>query len=1100
MTFFKKNSSCYFLACHFLQFFYEPVILIYLFGFFGGTILNVFFSKHNRALCLREYAMKEHGKIYTDESASSKEYQDAERFMVAPSKFMVAPYIVKAVGQDRHALLNFQYIPGEEIIQLQLNDYFKSLREFIFVELENGDAIPIPENGILNIKLLDMEQNCKILLKANKSKDFLHLDVDLPTRESAQSKGISALTEKFHKAELHRLTTFDIKTLVHTKRLPRINTEWRHKKIELKTDLHTHFVAIPTAEDLIKMATKDGERPFYYPKEMLEAAFGVSNIDKLKKYSHQKNKDDLLVVMSLDKLKELKSSGLNGDTWGITNKEFLNEKYKEYIDINSLTEEDREIFENHLSIQAVKQITFDDMESYYQCRDPLVKNLEFLEPLLDIVAKRYAEAGVKQASISFSARIANPEWLAVADRVLPELEKKYGVKLRFLIAVSRLLPMEAQEDIIEQVKAVADHPAIEGIDVLASEINSTYDFYLPLSNFAKWCNENGHSDMVMRVHAGETPYHPENVGAAVRLAYENQMRVRIGHGIFGSVDDEELMKFIKENDLHELLIFEMCPDSNYALNHVDNTLEHAMKELGKAGVPIVMSSDGTGLYYTDAKQLRVHVDRLAVDSEKDAEKILKNIVATESMYCELNGKLQDKKAKKFDGYMDERVKDLMKDHPQSDKENASLRAEIREKEVAEYYKQKHKRRPPLKFTKEKQQENERRKAERLEKLHDSLRKKEITIVDPPKDHKVNFKGKIPIMITGGLLESTDPDKIAEAAAMVATMIRVCDPEKVCFVTTGNDTGIQKLVHDELLEARKAGKEFEVIGLLAEYAKPEQISSPMTEAVIGYTKWYDMHGYIAEQMEHNPNFQMYVLGGNMLTRHIIQASMNVITQGDLSKENGQLYCVKGLPGAANDKAEHLPSQFSVEGPKEAFDLFFAKMESLGAVSMSRASAVKFYQSEMKTWQEIKELQEPEKQSTYLSSFLNGDMGAVDAIDRTRYLCTLYDAHGITLDESQVFDFFKHGCKFEHPITHILFESDDSYSIIKGRLAQFGIPDFREEKKQVEQVEQVSEESLMESQKSEKRPQMLMSKMSQQSKKGVSPDSDSTDRRNSNKMKK
>ncbi len=369
-------------------------------------------------------------------------------------------------------------------------------------------------------------------------------------------------------------------------------------------------------------------------------------------------------------------------------------------------------------------------------------------------------------------------------------------------------------------------------------------------------------------------------------------------------------------------------------------------------------------------------------------------------------------------------------------------AQIREKVVADHVKEAFKKLPPKRWTALKVATIEKEKENRSAALRADLDKRGVTIIPTEKDDKVTFPGaKVPIMLTGGLLEQTTVDQFVDVAAFINTLKQSCDPNKVCFVTTGNEHGIQKMVHNALKEAG-----FDVVGLIAKGAKSKDLTESMTHAVLGYDKWYDMHGFIGKQLEQNPDFQLMVFGGNMLTRHIIQTGFNVISKGDMKAKNNQIYLVKGVPGAAEDKANHLPSQFSVEGTLGLMAQFVENTKEKGILKLSRDEMSEVYQQEQSNW----------RQSEKNMRDNHGDMGAVDADNKADYLCRICESHNFKLEKEHALDFFMNGCLLTHPVAQEMASHSKVYKVLSPHFSALGIPNMDELVKEKESKSAMDQE--------------------------------------------
>ncbi len=256
----------------------------------------------------------------------------------------------------------------------------------------------------------------------------------------------------------------------------------------------------------------------------------------------------------------------------------------------------RERLGRSLDVPLDRQITFQDMERLYARRSPFTKNPRLFVPQLRAICRELAATGVSYAELSLSTAV-EPEVLAALHASLDALEEATGVRLRFLVALSRHDDPEWDFDVLDRLEQCLPSRAVVGVDIMGHETCSTRAFIPVLERAAALGN--ARPGFVVRVHAGENPAFPENVREAVRtLLPFPGIEIRIGHGLYG-VDDDTLASMAHHADR---VVVEFNLTSNLALNNIHTTLQVPLRRYVDAGVAVVLGTDGAGLYGTCAAE------------------------------------------------------------------------------------------------------------------------------------------------------------------------------------------------------------------------------------------------------------------------------------------------------------------------------------------------------------------------------------------------------------------------------------------------------------------------------------------------------------------
>jgi adenosine deaminase len=358
-------------------------------------------------------------------------------------------------------------------------------------------------------------------------------------------------------------------------------------KTAVTTDFHTHSSGQISADGLIKIATSK-EHNVYYPVHLLKEA-GIN--------------PDLTGAKKVPRIlfPPLEPQIIDGEK---APSEVL------AVPLASLSKSDIAKLALKMQMPMDAQATYSEMENdAYRFRYPITKQKGILKDSLKEVAREYAAQGITYAEIAYVG-LDNKDLFKNLHEAMAEIEAenkatpgKYA-NLRFLVGLPRNWPIDQIKDTLENIKVMAKSPYIAGIDLLGYETNKTAEFMTALDGFAAWA-EKEQPDFIFRAHAGENDKNLANVREFLKLTSRHDLRTRIGHGLYGMDDKEtlDLAAKMSADPKNPLLTLEFNPDSNIALNNVDDIRQIPFASIRSRGIPFVIGSDSAGTYGTDAKQL-----------------------------------------------------------------------------------------------------------------------------------------------------------------------------------------------------------------------------------------------------------------------------------------------------------------------------------------------------------------------------------------------------------------------------------------------------------------------------------------------------------------
>jgi ADP-ribose pyrophosphatase YjhB (NUDIX family) len=275
--------------------------------------------------------------------------------------------------------------------------------------------------------------------------------------------------------------------------------------------------------------------------------------------------------------------------------------------VSALADDARALLAASLDLPVDRQVPFREMQARYGRRRPFTKAPALFAAQLEAIALKAAAEGCRLLELSLFD-ILDDGRLDVAQDLLPRLEARHGVSLRFLMALHREDDLAWDLDMIARFRACADARALVGFDFMGHERTSTRAFTAHLEACAAVARDV--PGLVVRVHAGENPAHPENVAVAVDtlLPFVEAcgLELRIGHGLYGVADDvlarmarwSSRRAGFPDGERAGRVVVEFNLTSNLALNNIQTPFDVPIARTIAAGVDVVLATDGAGLYRT----------------------------------------------------------------------------------------------------------------------------------------------------------------------------------------------------------------------------------------------------------------------------------------------------------------------------------------------------------------------------------------------------------------------------------------------------------------------------------------------------------------------
>ncbi len=268
---------------------------------------------------------------------------------------------------------------------------------------------------------------------------------------------------------------------------------------------------------------------------------------------------------------------------------FLGTMFRKYPPAEALAnapERHLRLFRNQPNIQAVidghyveysffRYDTFDEFLFTYLFTSYFVRSIDDFRALIIAVREQLHEENIVYAEVTVSLIEYVSQGIPL-EALLEALSDEPGTspKVRWIVDLVRNIGHEAAGDLLDQI--LDRRP-----DSLIAITLGGAEHLFPPSQFEQVFAKARDAGLKLTVHAGEA-LGPESVWDALRILKVD----RIGHGVRAD-EDPSLVAHLADNQIP----LEVCPTSNIRTGVYSSYIEHPVRKLFEAGVPITISTD-----------------------------------------------------------------------------------------------------------------------------------------------------------------------------------------------------------------------------------------------------------------------------------------------------------------------------------------------------------------------------------------------------------------------------------------------------------------------------------------------------------------------------